>query len=90
MSRAGEEGRSVDQLVAADLKDCAIPVAACDDAVFIRRVYLDMTGTLPRAGGEGLPWKTGGRTSGLPSSTACSTTTPGRTTRPCTGATGCG
>ncbi len=48
--RAAPPEASVDGLVAAELSRRALPPAPrCDDAVFLRRVFLDMTGTLPRA-----------------------------------------
>ena len=46
-----EPHNRIDELVFARLAERGIPPSApCSDAVFIRRVYLDMTGTLPRAG----------------------------------------
>ncbi len=40
----------IDQLVAARLKQLGItPARLCSDAVFVRRAYLDITGTLPTA-----------------------------------------
>ena len=43
------QGR-IDKLVAAKLQQLGIPPARnCSDAVFLRRVFLDVTGTLPTA-----------------------------------------
>ena len=43
------QGR-IDELVAAKLKQLGIaPANGCSDAVFLRRAYLDVTGTLPTA-----------------------------------------
>ena len=40
----------IDELVFARLKELDIePAAVCSDAVFVRRVYLDVIGTLPTA-----------------------------------------
>jgi len=50
IGRNAIKGNQVDILVEAKLKEKEIPPAPlCSDAVFIRRVYLDMTGTLPTA-----------------------------------------
>ena len=49
-TRAAPPEPSVDALVAAELNRRGLaPASRCDDAVFLRRVFLDMTGTLPRA-----------------------------------------
>ena len=43
-------GNRIDGLVLADLQALKIqPARVCSDAVFVRRVYLDVTGTLPTA-----------------------------------------
>ena len=42
------EGR-IDKLVLAKLSKLGIPPVLCSDAVFVRRVYLDVLGTLPTA-----------------------------------------
>ncbi len=39
----------IDKFVAAKLSSLKIRPVLCSDAVFVRRVYLDMTGTLPTA-----------------------------------------
>lgn len=39
----------IDQLVMARLKPLGVRPALCSDAVFVRRAYLDVTGTLPTA-----------------------------------------
>ncbi len=39
----------LDKLVAADLRRLNIKPAICSDAVFVRRIYLDVIGTLPTA-----------------------------------------
>ena len=39
----------IDKLVAANLTSLGIQPVLCSDAVFVRRVYLDVTGTLPTA-----------------------------------------
>ncbi|MHB8897588.1 MAG: DUF1549 and DUF1553 domain-containing protein [Thermoguttaceae bacterium] len=45
----GPQGR-IDELVAARLKQLGIaPARTCSDAVFLRRAFLDVTGTLPTA-----------------------------------------
>ncbi len=39
---------AIDEMVFAKLKQCdAQPAAVCSDAVFVRRAYLDVIGTLP-------------------------------------------
>jgi hypothetical protein len=39
----------IDEIIFAKLKSLGIEPALCSDAVFVRRAYLDMTGTLPSA-----------------------------------------
>ena len=47
---AGAASNRIDQLVSARLRQLGIPPAnPCSDAVFLRRVYLDVLGTLPTA-----------------------------------------
>ena len=55
----------IDQLVLARLRRLGIqPANVCSDAVFVRRVYLDVIGTLPTAaGGAGSSCRTETRTS---------------------------
>ena len=61
---AAPQGK-IDELVFARLKRLGIPPAPiCSDAVFVRRVYLDVIGTLPTAaGGAAVPRGPGPATS---------------------------
>ena len=55
----------IDELVFAKLKQLGIqPASLCSDAVFVRRVYLDVIGTLPTAEeAQAVPAGPGPRTS---------------------------
>jgi len=48
-SGAVTPGGQIDKLVLARLSPLGIQPALCSDAVFVRRVYLDVIGTLPTA-----------------------------------------
>ena len=50
----------IDEIVFAKLKALGIKPILCSDAVFIRRAYLDLTGTLPQRGrGQSVHSKSG-------------------------------
>ena len=62
----------IDELVFSKLRKSNIqPANVCSDAVFVRRVYLDVIGTLPQRWRRRVSFLTGTRTSDRPSSTAC-------------------
>ena len=73
----------IDALVFARLKRLDIqPANLCSDAVFVRRVYLDVIGTLPTAQEASAFLPTPTPTNAPPSSTACSNATSSPTIGP--------
>jgi hypothetical protein len=50
-------GQYIDDLVYAKLRKLRMrPSEVCDDSTFVRRVYLDLTGTLPRRRSSAVLW----------------------------------